>query len=492
MAAASSTCTTACACDVCCGVQFTVDQIFGFLEIYGWILDAYVVDFFQEKLWHRIPKSWRDFFDEITPEELGKWILKESTSNRVWPLSLLALQKFVNISELSRDHRKPIEIKCSAKSLVASENKKDTLDDGKRKAVPGNKRFSNLFSKHVKKKKRYEIDVMSQITSKCGQEAECKGVVDIGAGMGHLARVLAYKYDMNVICVEQNQLLLEGARKWDEQLLASLKKHITDFDGRKPQHVSLQVGVSQSSRRQLSDQLTHMFNEKFDDSNEKYGYGIIGLHPCGDLAAALLKMYASEDDVRFICTVGCCYMKLTLRDSDEIRFPMSDFLGAKRNYPALSYAALEVACHAVEKHCEKLKSKDFGDLKVHAYRAVLEYLLIEKNPSLRHAQLKNTKIGENTTFEEYCKSATVNLEIRDRPTDLDYKRADIKNFLSKWKRVLIFVSLRMAIAPLAESIVLFDRYLYLSELNLSPALKAVFDPRISPRNILLTSIKRIN
>lgn len=86
--------------------------------------------------------------------------------------------------------------------------------------------------------------------------------------------------------------------------------------------------------------------------------------------------------------------------------------------------------------------------------------------------------------------ATEYLESKDRPTDFDFERADVKNFLQQWKRVLVFGSLRLLLAPLVETLVLFDRFLYLSELNLSPSLKAEFDSRVSPRNILLVSIKQ--
>ena len=66
----------------------------------------------------------------------------------------------------------------------------------------------------------------------------------------------------------------------------------------------------------------------------------------------------------------------------------------------------------------------------------------------------------------------------------------MKDRLQQWKRVLMFGSLRLLLARLVETLVLLDRFLYLSEQNLSPSLKAGFDSRVSPRNILLVSIKK--
>lgn len=49
-------------------------------------------------------------------------------------------------------------------------------------------------------------------------------------------------------------------------------------------------------------------------------------------------------------------------NSDDLGYPMSQYLLKSTNHK-LSYAALEVACHAIEKHCDKLKTDNY-DLKV--------------------------------------------------------------------------------------------------------------------------------
>ncbi|XP_011494298.1 PREDICTED: protein RRNAD1-like [Ceratosolen solmsi marchali] len=489
MATLNNTCVF-CKCRVCSGIRSTVDQIFQTLHIYGWMLDVYVVDFFQDNLWNRLPAVWRNFLEEITSEEIGKWILKESGSKRVWPLSLLALRTFVESAEICRDHRKECILKCSVNNYSNHNDLIKNLVKNKEPELSGiDVQFNNIFKKRIKKKKKYEIDVISQITADCAKITNCECIVDIGAGMCHLSRILAYKYNLNVICVEQNELLLENARKWDEQLVASLIKYIPDFCERKSTYISLQVGISSAERRQLADRLTNIFIKDFNITNEKNGFGLVGLHPCGDLASTLLRLYSTDERARFICIVGCCYMKLSLSERDEKGYPMSQYFAIKEYNNKLSYAALEIACHALEKHCDKLKTNSYEDLKVHAYRAVLEYLLIEKNPNLRHTQLKNTKVKEDTTFKQYCEIATQNLELNNRPTDLDFERTDVKNYLQQWKRVLLFGSLRLLLAPLVETLVLFDRFLYLSESNLSPSLKAQFDARFSPRNLLLISMK---
>jgi hypothetical protein len=48
----------------------------------------------------------------------------------------------------------------------------------------------------------------------------------------------------------------------------------------------------------------------------------------------------------------------------EKGYPMSQYFTIKEYNNKLSYAALEVACHALEKHCDKLKTNGCEGLKV--------------------------------------------------------------------------------------------------------------------------------
>ena len=44
-------------------------------------------------------------------------------------------------------------------------------------------------------------------------------------------------------------------------------------------------------------------------------------------------------------------------------YPMSQYVSKLVNHK-LSFNALEVSCHAVEKHCDKLKEEEYTDLVV--------------------------------------------------------------------------------------------------------------------------------
>lgn len=92
-------------------------------------------------------------------------------------------------------------------------------------------------------------------------------------------------------------------------------------------------------------------------------------------------------------------------------------------------------------------------------------------------------------YYRYCIAATTNFEEHLQPKDSDLQNLQIKFYLSRWQHIVIFGALRMMLAPLVETIVLLDRFLYLSENQLCPVLKPIFDARLSPRNFLLFSVK---
>ncbi|XP_011162554.2 protein RRNAD1 [Solenopsis invicta] len=480
-----------CTCSTCSKARVTLDRILDVLDTHGWLLDSYVVDFFQEQLWERLPSSWRTALRTVSPDEFGKWLAGDISRSRVWPLSLLALRQVAKDLQLNRDHRtdesawrcdRREKSECSSENFVLG-NKSERLRDTPDK-------HNNLFLKHVKIKKRHEIQQIARICADCARESNAKCIVDVGAGVGHLARSLAFKYGLHVMCIEQDSLLSQQARKWDKELLVTLSKHLPDLSINMPQHVSIKLENTHSDQSEIIGDMRRIFSDNFNLNGEESEFGIVGLHPCGDLAATLLRLYTSRCEARFICIVGCCYMKLTLENSADVAngYPLSKYLSSFAKHK-LSYTALEVACHAIESYCDKLKTGNYEDLIVHAYRAALETILIKRNSQLRHTQVRNVKVTRPVTFEQYCTTATSGFEPNLQPEDSDLQNPQIKFYLSQWQQIVIFGALRTMLAPLVETAVLLDRFLYLSENDLSPVLKPIFDPRLSPRNFLLFSMK---
>lgn len=95
--------------------------------------------------------------------------------------------------------------------------------------------------------------------------------------------------------------------------MTSIRKHIPNFHQKCPQHFTAKLESSSLVESELVNRLKELFQNEFGLNETETEFGLIGLHPCGDLAPILLKFYSSRNEAKFICIVGCCYMKLTIQ-----------------------------------------------------------------------------------------------------------------------------------------------------------------------------------
>ncbi|XP_059051006.1 methyltransferase-like protein 25B isoform X2 [Achroia grisella] len=414
-------------------------------------------DFFVDNHWEKLPTSWREIFQNIDPQVLGD-IISGNHNNYVLPLSFLSLLKTVQTYSLPRT------------SIYNYESFKEihSIHDSCR----GHPRLKNLFLKHVKLKKRHEVTLMAEIVHHTASQVKCDAVVDFGSGLGHLVRLLAYKYDLYAAGIECQSQLTQDARKQDWELEYTAKKYLSTESAiklRRPIHFDIILNnISQLDHLVLPDTMDN--------------YGLIGLHPCGDLGPLLLKHFVSSNKVRFICVVGCCYMKLTCEGADR-GYPMSKYLTGLDS--GLSYASREISCHSIDTYCDRLKNGHYEDLKIHAYRAALERILVEHDPKLRHAQVRSIKNSDNMTFQRYCTLAVERLELPLPTCASTWSRGEAD--LQQWRRVVTVYTLRLLLAPLVETVILLDRILFVIENGFSCNIRPVFDPKISPRNHIIVA-----
>jgi hypothetical protein len=106
---------------------------------------------------------------------------------------------------------------------------------------------------------------------------------------------------------------------------------------------------------------------------------------------------------------------------------------------------------------------------------------------MRHKALKSVKIFADMSFSEYFDKAVRGLNVSIPRSELESEY--VNKCLAQLKRVLIFYSLRLLIAPLVESLILLDFISYLREKGISTVVFPLFDPIVSPRNNVLIGIK---
>ncbi|CAI8050590.1 Protein RRNAD1 [Geodia barretti] len=331
------------------------------------------------------------------------------------------------------------------------------------------------------------------------QKTGCRDIIDIGSGQGHLARYLAYHCGLNVVTVDAVGCHLMAAAKFDSEVERDIGKRveaeaatgsIVHIESLIQPDISLEellcrLGVSDSP---LSPSTTETGLTSFI---------LVGLHTCGDLGPTLLRLFSQSQRLAGVLSVGCCYMKLSCCPGEPGVPPGDPSHGGrgKRGYPMsgwvadlpssrLSYEALEVACHSIDSYRDKI-SDDSHHVKVHCHRAVVETVL--RKYGLRRSQVKISRRISRLPFTEY---ATAVLEGLIIPlTELERDREELLAMAEEWREVAVFFMLRLSLAPCVESLVVCDRLLFLSEQGFDVQLKAVFEPTISPRNLLVLSLK---
>lgn len=467
-------------------LQKTTKLCINIVEQYKWLIDSYVLDFFVDEHWSKLPSSWKSFLDRATPDDLAFLIDLQNDEiahsiTHVWPLEILALKASIKTYSLKRNPIGRLEL-CKNLGLVQK------LEDEIFQEWPSNctdeltteggqhKGLKHVFRKHIKPKKQHEIVRMSQLALMLANKTKEQNKIDIGAGLGHLSRLLSFGHDFNVVCLEAEDQFGSTAIQFDQDLIkASTKANpCSDATSKSPKHVTLNVDPRLDSK---------IFEVKTDEIFLNKIFGLVGLHTCGDLGPTIIRLYAETAKASSLQSVGCCYMHL------KEAFPLSQVIKSVSNSLQLSYVALELACHAIETYKDRLKALDEREkLKVHCRRALLELLLQNKRPDLRHKGLKTVKNSHLMPFKEYVTKATHGLDVNFNEEELENDVMKVKQ--DQWWRVVAFYTLRLLFAPLIETLVLLDRCLYLHDKGFPCSLAPLFDPKLSPRNFVIYSVKK--
>ncbi|KAJ8928391.1 hypothetical protein NQ314_019056, partial [Rhamnusium bicolor] len=184
-------------------------------------------------------------------------------------------------------------------------------------------------------KKSHEVDILSFISAAVRNIAGTSHIIDIGDGKGYLSSMLALHYKIPVLGVDASVFVHEGI----------------DFN----------------------ELVTNIFLKKPN------GLSLVGLHTCGNLAASSIRIFNSNEHIKTICNVGCCYHLMTeCYEEDPNKkenillghgFPMSSYL--KRKEFVIGRAARMIAAQSVDRIMDKKNLPN----KTIFYRALFEVLL---------------------------------------------------------------------------------------------------------------------
>ncbi|GMT04257.1 hypothetical protein PENTCL1PPCAC_26431 [Pristionchus entomophagus] len=168
-----------------------------------WLLDLYIIDFYVDELWKKIPSSWK-VLDRLTDSEWSR-VMDENGKPCLTvplPLSIICLRSL--LSEYSLVNRSCHE---SLKEVHIDYDK-----------VMEYESLTVYEKRRVKEKKRDEIERVVPLLRILRDTRPFSSFVDIGSGLGHLTRAIVSSIpDLNVRGVEGSEELVERAIELDEK-----------------------------------------------------------------------------------------------------------------------------------------------------------------------------------------------------------------------------------------------------------------------------------
>lgn len=222
---------------------------------------------------------------------------------------------------------------------------------------------------------------------------------------------------------------------------------------------------------------------------------LVGLHTCGDLASSSLRMFRAKQELRAVCSVGCCYHLLS-EEFDQDRpgctsdgvcgFPMSQYLKDQACFCGRN--ARMSACLALE------RVSAGGGLPMESlfYRAVLHVILQDHYDCFKSEKRVGNVYSKATSFVDYVRRALRKLDLDESKLSDGDIQSYHDRYTSRMNEMVAFNMLKVTLAACIEGLILLDRLCYLKEQeNVShAALVQLFDPLQSPRCYAVVGIKK--
>lgn len=337
-------------------------------------------------------------------------------------------------------------------------------------------------------KKAHEVEVLSTVAAALKHIGKTTHVVDIGDGKGYLSSMLALYHEIPVLGIDSSEINTYGAeerakkmqKKW-HSITNSCTNHVISKKDIKIYNSLLYKQVTQFVKADLN--VKQLISDTFLTNTMRLS--LTGLHTCGDLSSTSIKIFNSNEYVKTLCNVGCCYHLLTEQFDDQnvtdTGFPLSNFLISRKF--TLGRNSRMLAAQSLDRII--MKKETFN--KIILYRAIVEVLLKKYNYSSTKTVGKIKKPCNN--FLEY-----VNIALKKLNVEITITEEEINELYSVYQykedELNLFNLFRCLVAPVIESLILLDRLLFLLEQGHDRSyLVQLFNPVISPRCYGLISLK---
>ncbi|TYI16744.1 hypothetical protein ES332_A08G274900v1 [Gossypium tomentosum] len=361
-------------CDTAAETLEWIKAIADFIKPFSFLINAHVVNFFKDRLWEAVDEDWLQCLSNESVESL--LLIPSGIVQDHWPTSL---KEFV----------------LTLKSLVYPREQADL-----KKVFPNFQPTSlnSVLAQGMNLKKKHEVEVLSAIVSSAASAMRADAVIDVGAGQGYLAQVLAFEHQLSVVaidaCSHHGKVTNARAERIKKHYMAQMRKF---GSGNQRLNVPQTITCNIMSLETLKS-LTTMSSHKGDVEQPKpieqdlelglAGRGsslvLAGLHACGDLSVTMLKTLLECEEVRAVISIGCCYNLLSEEGFTNAQiqygFPMS--CGVKSVNLSLGKSSRDLACQSAERWKSLGKDAGLHNFELHAFRAAFQMVLHKYFPEV--------------------------------------------------------------------------------------------------------------
>ncbi|CAN7021081.1 unnamed protein product [Brassica rapa subsp. trilocularis] len=487
-----------------------ITAIIDFLKPFSFLINAHVVNFFKDKQWEAVDEDWMSCLRNEKLENI--LLIPSGTVQDHWPASL---KDFVHTLRSLSFPREQADLQ----TILGDVN-----------VTP----LSTVLSQGMNLKKKHEVEVLSSVVSSVVNSVGESTVVDVGSGQGYLAQVLSFQYKHSVVAIDSSS---HHGNVTDARA-ARIGKHFASQMRKSGSGNKCPDAPTTITCRVLStEMLKSLTNVPPEDNGLDLDAGALnegpkrscslvlaGLHACGDLSVTMLRTFMECEEVKAVVSIGCCYNLLSEKASEDscykCGFPMS--AGLKSLGFSLGKNARDLACQSAERWSSLGEDAGLQNFELHSFRAAFQMVLskhypevLETSPSIGRqgkafrrqkqrkaiettanvdTRRKDTDVNKSmrhpssnpnsySSFEKFCLSAFSRLNL-EHPQDLD--------LTATWNEADAFTeligpywSIRAALGPVLETLILLDRLMFLQEQgdSLEVSMLPIFDPTISPRNV---------
>lgn len=408
-------------------------QIASLFKEYHWLLKFKWTEIFTDDVISSVPRDWQIFLDKLDANQLRKMMIHNET-DLIQDACPTSLKNFIN--------------KCNDLAIRLRWPSFDIpVDVDVREHRTSVKKINEV--KHVS-------EIMDEVLRKRFGD-DLPVIIDIGCGLGYLTKKLSSK-GYKLIGIDARGDLCVKASSNDNS-----SQFVEMFIDDSPECLNTILSLIPPNKKAV----------------------LIGLHSCGDLLQHIISLFSkSSYFVGFFC-VTCCYHKI-----DENKFPRSLDFRIQADEQSLEFnpVILRVGTQRTPiSWCHELSETSLdAHTKSASFRGILQEV-IESKPFTWKKQRSKMRLHNN--FSGYIEQVIKGFKAEEREEARRLLETQTSKRSAYASQVRSLKILQTIIQPVVESAIVYDHLKHLKEIGLESYAIQSFSQIISPRNLLVISMK---